>query len=361
MRHFYNFVFAVVLVFALCGCSKPEPIVVRSLTLSSNAVAFDCDGGTKGLAVKPYPADMEWVVECDVETEPWFEVDVVSGGVEVVARPNLTTSERVGSFNIVAKGENLNLEPYQVSVCQEAGRAIDLSISAPQSCTLDSEGDSYTFTVIAPTQWSVTSSAPWLEVVVDGSLVTFRTQANPDAEPRVGVVTVSYDKSSFTVTITQKLSEAPTNEQITAAYLQGKYYGVQQGLYNYYLAFSDLGLDSNDKYSVPNAHYYFVDLYLDVEPTDMTNIVVPNGVYEFDITNSGFANTFTDSFSWYQINNEQGYALPENQIHFEVGKLTVEDGKVTLEVRMQINYMQKTHVVTYEGAYSLIDCTNESY
>lgn len=182
MRHIYNFVFVVALVFALCGCSKPEPIVVRSLTLSSNAVAFDCDGGTKGVAVKPYPADMEWVVECDVEAEPWFEVDVVSGGVEVVARPNLTTSERVGSFNIVAKGENLNLEPYQVSVCQEAGRAIDLSISAPQSCTLDSEGDSYTFTVIAPTQWSVTSSAPWLEVVVDGSLVTFRTQANPDAE-----------------------------------------------------------------------------------------------------------------------------------------------------------------------------------
>ena len=191
--------------------------------------------------------------------------------------------------------------------------------------------------------------------------IGYTVQANPNAEPRVGVVTVSYDKSSFTVTITQKLSEAPTNEQITAAYLQGKYYGVQQGLYNYYLAFSDLGLDSNDKYSVPNAHYYFVDLYLDVEPTDMTNIVVPNGVYEFDITNSGFANTFTDSFSWYQINNEQGYALPEDQIHFEVGKLTVEDGKVTLEVRMQINYMQKTHVVTYEGAYSLIDCTNESY
>ena len=191
--------------------------------------------------------------------------------------------------------------------------------------------------------------------------IGYTVQANPDAEPRVGVVTVSYDKSSFTVTITQKLSEAPTNEQVTATYLQGKYYGVQQGLYNYYLAFSDLGLDDRNMFSTPNAHYYFVDLYLDVAPADMNNIVVPNGVYEFDITNSGFANTFTDSFSWYQINNEQGYALEENQIHFEVGKLTVEDGKVTLEVRMQINYMQKTHVVTYEGAYSLIDCTNEVY
>ena len=191
--------------------------------------------------------------------------------------------------------------------------------------------------------------------------IGYTVQANPNAEARMGVVTISYDKSSVTVTINQKLSEAPTNEQISATYLQGKYYGIQQGLYNYYLAFSDLGLDNNNMFSTPNAHYYFVDLYLDVAPADMNNIVVPNGVYEFDITNSGFANTFTDSFSWYQINNEQGYALSENQIHFEAAKLTVEDGKVTLEARMQIDYMQKTHVVTYEGAYSLIDCTNESY
>lgn len=195
--------------------------------------------------------------------------------------------------------------------------------------------------------------------------IGYTVEANPNAEPRVGVITVSYDKSSFTVTITQKLSEAPTNENITAAYLQGKYYGnyvgLPSGLYNYYLAFSDLGLDANNMYSVPNAHYYFVDLFLDVEPTDMNNIVVPNGVYEFDITNSGFANTFTDSASWYQVNDDKGFAIPGYQTHFETGKLTVEDNKVTLEVTMQIDYMQKTHVVTFEGKHYLIDCTNEVY
>lgn len=195
--------------------------------------------------------------------------------------------------------------------------------------------------------------------------IGYTVEANPNAEPRVGVITVSYDKSSFTVTITQKLSEAPTNENITAAYLQGKYYGnyvgLPSGLYNYYLAFSDLGLDANNMYSVPNAHYYFIDLFLDVEPTDMNNIVVPNGVYEFDITNSGFANTFTDSASWYQVNDDKGFAIPGYQTHFETGKLTVEDNKVTLEVTMQIDYMQKTHVVTFEGKHYLIDCTNEVY
>lgn len=191
--------------------------------------------------------------------------------------------------------------------------------------------------------------------------IGYSVQANPNAEPRVGVITISYDKSTLTVTITQKLSENPTNEQFAATYLQGKYYGLQSGLYNYYLAFSDLGLDANNMYSVPNAHYYFVDLFLDVEPTDMANIVVPNGVYEFDISNSGFANTFTNSFSWYQVNDDKGFAAPGSITHYEKGKLTVEDNKVTLEVTMEIDHMQKTHTVVYEGSHFLIDCTNEVY
>lgn len=195
--------------------------------------------------------------------------------------------------------------------------------------------------------------------------IGYSVKANPDAEPRTGVITVSYDKSSFTVTVTQKLSENPTNEYITATYLQGKYYGnytgLPEGMYNYYVVFSDLGMDASNNFSTPNAHYYFVDLFLDVEPTDMANIVVPNGVYEYDITNSGFMNTFTHSSSWYQINDETGFAIPGYQIHYDKGTVTFEDGKATLEITLEIDHMQKTHVVTYEGAHSLVDCTDETY
>ena len=111
--------------------------------------------------------------------------------------------------------------------------------------------------------------------------IGYSVKANPDAEPRTGVITVSYDKSSFTVTVTQKLSENPTNEYITATYLQGKYYGnyepLQDGMYNYYIAFSDLGMNmdptATDNFTTPNAYYYIVDLYLDTPPADMNNIV----------------------------------------------------------------------------------------
>lgn len=199
--------------------------------------------------------------------------------------------------------------------------------------------------------------------------IGYSVKANPDAEPRTGIITVSYDKSSFTVTVTQKLSENPTNEYITATYLQGKYYGnyapLQDGMYNYYIALSDLGMNmdptATDNFTTPNAYYYIVDLYLDTPPADMNNIVLPNGVYEYDITNSGFMNTFTKSGSWYRIVDESGFPMPEYEVHYDKGTLTVEDGKVTLEITLEIDHMQKTHVVTYEGAHSLIDCTNETY
>lgn len=199
--------------------------------------------------------------------------------------------------------------------------------------------------------------------------IGYSVKANPDAEPRTGVITVSYDKSSFTVTVTQKLSENPTNEYITAAYLQGKYYGnyepLQDGMYNYYIAFSDLGMNmdpnATDNFKTANAYYYIVDLYLDTPPADMNNIMLPDGVYEYDITNSGFMNTFTHSYSWYRRVDASGFVMPEYEVHYDKGTLTVEDGKVTLEVTLVVDHMQKTHIVTYEGAYSLIDCTNEAY
>ena len=126
-------------------------------------------------------------------------------------------------------------------------------------------------------------------------------------------------------------------------------------MYNYYLIFSDLGLDSNNMYSVPNAHYYLVDLFLLETPADMANITIPVGTYEFDKTSSGFANTFTDTYSWYQINDEQGNASSKNQISYESGKLIVEEGKVTLEVTLIIDDVLEKHTVIYEGDYAFIN------
>lgn len=185
--------------------------------------------------------------------------------------------------------------------------------------------------------------------------ITYTVGQNPDEGPRTGIITVTYDSSLFQVTINQAGNPAPTNKTITDFKLQGKYYGIQSGMYNYYLIFSDLGLDSGNMYSVPNAHYYFVDLFLLEAPADLNNVTIPVGTYEFDKSNSGFAGTFTDTYSWYQINDAYGSASSENQISYESGKLIVEEGKVTLEVTLFIGDVKEKHTVVYEGDYSFIN------
>jgi hypothetical protein len=195
--------------------------------------------------------------------------------------------------------------------------------------------------------------------------IQFTVEKNPDAVKREGTITITYDKSTLKVKVIQALSEAPTNQEIKIEKLQGKYYGnyagLQWGMYNYYVVFTDLGMDASNEFYTPNAHYYFVDLYLDTPPADLNNIVVPNGVYEYDISNSGFMNTFTESCSWYQINDESGFAIPDYQIHYDKGTVTFEDGKATLEVTLEIDHTQQNHKVIFEGEYSLLDCTSEVY
>ena len=192
--------------------------------------------------------------------------------------------------------------------------------------------------------------------------ITFTTTANPDGDPREGIITITYDKTKLDVKVIQALSENPTNKEIKSPLLQGKYYGSysgSNGLYNYYFAFTDLGMDSSNMFDTPNAYYYFVDLYLDVEPNDMSHIKTPVGVYEFDLNNTAAANLFKEQFSWYQINDESG--IPASQTHYESGKLTVEEDKVTLEITLTINNVQENHKVVYEGDYSLLDCRNETF
>lgn len=189
----------------------------------------------------------------------------------------------------------------------------------------------------------------------DMGKITYTVEQNPDEGPRSGVITVTYDSSSFTVTINQAGNPAPTNKTITDFKLCGKYYGIQSGLYNYYLIFSDLGLDSNNMFSVPNARYYLVDLFLDEAPADLSNVTIPVGTYDFDKSNSGFAGTFTDTYSWYQINDADGFAAQTNQISYESGKLVVEEGKVTLEVTLFMGDVKEKHTVVYEGDYAFLN------
>jgi|GEM_PF-6297044 len=207
MKHIYNLL-PVLAILLFCGsCSEPEPIVVQSLTLSANSVVFDCKGGEQSVAVSPFPESVEWqITPTAADAEQWYELTKQQNRVVVVAQPNETLSERVSLFYIEVVGES-DVEPYAVSVCQEAGRAFDLKTSAPESCLFDSEGDSFTFTVISELQWEATSDSDWLTVERTAERVKVVSAANPDDKSsRTGkvVVATTDGNESFCLTVEQQ-------------------------------------------------------------------------------------------------------------------------------------------------------------
>lgn len=252
-----------------------------------------------------------------------------------------------------------------VTACEPAGNeaknsAIKLTTDAEVNISSGSAMGIIKYDLVTPIEGAkveATADVEWINNFgyKEMGKITYSVEKNPDEAPRTGIITVTYDSSSFQVTINQAGNPAPTNKTITDFKLYGKYYGIQSGLYNYYLIFSDRGLDSNNMYSVPEARYYFVDLFLIDAPADLNNVTIPVGTYDFDKTNSGFAGTFTDTYSWYQINDAGGSAPSESQISYESGKLTVEEGKVTLEVTLFIGDVQEKHTVVYEGDYSFLN------
>ena len=174
---------------------------------------------------------------------------------------------------------------------------------------------------------------------------------NESVEPRTAIITLIYEDESQSVVITQAGVEPDTI--IEAPMFTGHYYGqIATPLYNYYLCFTDKGLDSNYLTSMPDAYYYIVDLFLEEELVD-DNLRVPNGIYTYD-KSSGAPGTFA-YFSWYQETNSNGF--PVLQRPYTSGTLVVEDNKLTLTVLLEANneHPAQRHVVIYEGDYSLIN------
>ena len=201
----------------------------------------------------------------------------------------------------------------------------------------------------------------------DMGKIGYKAQKNPSENPRNGVISVSYGESSVDISITQEGNPAPTDKVVEAPILTGHYYGNVQGLYNFYLVFTDKGMSlyeprpNHNYFNVPNAWYYNIDLYLDkpAENKEGEPIIVPNGTYGFDEVSQGWPNMFGHEFSWLQQND--AYGNSGSQTLFDDGELVVEDGKVTLTVKMTIKGTEETHTVTYEGDYELVDMTGIKY
>lgn len=200
----------------------------------------------------------------------------------------------------------------------------------------------------------VKSSADWIysidtarEGVVSLGIATNKTKAL-----RETVITVGYGSASFDV----KLSQRGDGEiNFRASMLSGEYLGdaLTPGVGNYWFILSDRGFNE-DGTARPSATYYRIDAYGPVYQGYESCPPIANGTYTFDKENTYAEWTFTAEYSGFWVTNTNG-KRDEAIATFESGTMTVESGKVTLDVVVN----GEAHHVVFVGDTTLVDNQGE--
>lgn len=173
----------------LISCNEGDPTVIYQLTLSENSVVFDMGGATKEIDVIPFPNNELWEASCD-EPQDWFSFVAESDALSITVLPNYSLESRHAV--IVLSSPEGRFRPYEVAVVQEAAYELEFSTSA-SDYDFDSEGGEYRFTIRSNYDWTVSSSASWLEVDADATkgLVTLSAQPNMSDESLSALVSIS--------------------------------------------------------------------------------------------------------------------------------------------------------------------------
>ena len=138
------------------------------------------------------------------------------------------------------------------------------------------------------------------------------------------------------------------------------YYGTQfsvGGEQNYYVILSDLGFDA-EGYAQIGGHYYTLDFFSDVAPSDMSNIVMPEGTYTLGASGSTDAGTFTSDYSDYTDYTDYVEMM---QYPFAAGEVVVShEGNNTVFECVIVDVVGRTHTVTYNGPCFIGDASQMS-
>ena len=136
------------------------------------------------------------------------------------------------------------------------------------------------------------------------------------------------------------------DDEVVATSLEGYYYGTEySSTYNMGIYLSDLGYDE-EGYAMAGGKYYELDIYTDLEPAIVDGyVVIPNGTYTFDATDSTAAWTIGNEYSNYFVVNSAGTAY-EAEAKYDDAELVVTDEGMTLTATIQ----GSEHIVTYAGA-----------
>ncbi len=181
-------------------------------------------------------------------------------------------------------------------------------------------------------------------------VVKITISKNTSEAVREGAVVVSYGALSFTVVVEQDYNTGSQNtmESVTIAanQLVGNYYGdnLASGVGHYWIILSKDGFEDGNV--VANAEFFRLDI-LGPMPSDMDNIKIPDGTYEFDYGTNvepfTIINIGNTDYTWVDDKLE-GWAKP-----LESATLKVSGNRFELVAVADMT----EYTVTFEGEYSL--------
>lgn len=175
------------LVLSGCGEETKEEIA-DVLIISQDEVAFPMEGGTSTISVG---CPSEW--HSTVSDQSWITSTDGEGKVAITVSANATGDSR----RAVVTLESGTMKK-EIHVSQSwFGAVLSLNVNGPESIELDSEGDSFMFSVETGSEWKVESSASWLAASSNGSIVNVTATANNEGhrEATITVIATASGKS----------------------------------------------------------------------------------------------------------------------------------------------------------------------
>lgn len=168
------------LVLSACGETTKEEIA-DVLLISQDNVAFPKEGGTATISVA---CPSQW--HSIVSDGTWITATDGEGKVTITVTANETGDSRKTSVTLESATDRKEIKVSQ----SWSGAVLTLKVNGPENMELDSEGDSFKFSVETNAEWKVESSAAWLTTSSEENLVSVTAAANSEAH-RDAVVTIT--------------------------------------------------------------------------------------------------------------------------------------------------------------------------
>ena len=350
MRRFITIALAIVAIFAVaCEAQKESDfkvVITSSTEVRVGKFAEDVVIHYDILGIEDVCAEVK------ISNADWLRVSKhESDSLVISVADNETGAERMAAVTLSYEGSTATVV---ISQSAEAMQPVLESLSGSE-ITLERMGTvlniEYRLENRNPVDYVfVKSSADWIyaidterEGVVSLGIATNKTKAL-----RETIVTVGYGSASFDVKLSQR-GDGDINFHATM--LSGEYLGdaYTPGVGNYWFILSDRGFNE-DGTSRPSATYYRIDAYGPVYQGYESCPPIANGTYTFDKDDTYAEWTFTAEYSGFWVTNANG-KRDEAIATFESGTMTVESGKITLDVVVG----GEAHHVVFVGDTTLVD------